>query len=199
MPIFRGNPELLRRFRDGDRDALETVYRAYVDKIANVVRFGFRLPGGAGSVSGLGFSADETADLVQEVFARSFAAGARAAYDGVREYGAYLYAIARNAVVDRARRTRRELPTSWRELERFRDEELEPNDARSPWSDEETIAVVRDYLAALSDDLKRVHQARYVEGASQREAADRLGISRQNLRTLEGKLRDGLRAKLSRS
>ena len=51
-------------------------------------------------------------------------------------------------------------------------------------------------MAGLADDLKRLHQARYVEGLSQREAAERLGISRQTLRTLEGKLRDGLRDRL---
>jgi RNA polymerase sigma-70 factor, ECF subfamily len=199
MPIFRGNSQLFRRFQEGDREALEQVYRAYVDKIANVVRFGFRLPAAVGRVPGLGFQADEVADVVQEVFAKSFSASARAAYDGVRDYGPYLYAIARNAIADRARRTRRELPTPWQELERAREGELEPNDEQPPWADEVTIAAVRDYLGTLDDSLKRLHQVRYVEGLPQREAAERLGISRQTLRTLEQKLREGLRAKVGRS
>ena len=58
---------------------------------------------------------------------------------------------------------------------------------------------MHDYLGALDDSLKRLHQVRYVEGLPQREAAERLGISRQTLRTLEQKLREGLRAKLQRS
>jgi RNA polymerase sigma-70 factor (ECF subfamily) len=196
MPIFRGNSQLFRRFRQGEREALEQVYRVYVDKIASIVRHGFRLPGSTARVPGLGFGADEIADVVQEVFAKSFSAPARAAYDGVRDYGPYLYAIARNVIADRARRTKRELPTPWDELERARDQDLEPNDERPPWADEATIAAARDYVAGLADDLKGLHQARYVDGLSQREAAERLGISRQVLRTLEGRLRDGLRERL---
>jgi len=198
VPIFRGNSQLFSRFRDGDTEALEQVYRAYVEKIANIVRYGFRLPGGA-SVPGVGFQADEIADIVQEVFAKSFSASARAAYDGLRDYGPYLYAITRNVIADRARRARRELPTPWDELERAGDNDLAPSEERPPWADEATIAVVGAYLATLDDGLKRLHHVRYIEGLSQREAAERLGISRQNLRTLEAKLRDGLRAKLERS
>jgi RNA polymerase sigma factor (sigma-70 family) len=199
MPIFRGNSQLFRRFREGERDALEAIYLAYVDKIANVVRFGFRLRDGSATVSGLGPRSDEVADVVQEVFAKSFAASARAAFDGVRDYGPYLYAIARNVIADRARRTRRELPTPWQALERAREEELMPNEDQPAWADDATVAVVREYLASLDDELRRLHQARYVDGLSQREAAERLGISRQNLRTLEGRLRDGLRRKLQQA
>ena len=99
----------------------------------------------------------------------------------------------------RARRSRRELPTPWDELERARDEDLAPSEERPPWADEATIAAVGEFLGTLDDGLKRVHRVRYIEGLSQREAAERLGISRQNLRTLEAKLRDGLRARLERS
>jgi RNA polymerase sigma factor (sigma-70 family) len=199
MPIFRGNSQLFRRFREGDRDALEAIYLAYVDKIAKVVRFGFRLRDGSVTVSGLGSRSDEVADVVQEVFAKSFAASARAAFDGVRDYGPYLYAITRNVIADRARRTRRELPTPWQALERAREEELMPNEEQPAWADEATVTVVREYLGALDDELKRLHQARYVDGLSQRDAAKRLGISRQSLRTLEGRLRDGLRRKLQQA
>src|SRR5262245_53705930 len=118
MPIFRGQPELLRRFREGEREALERVYRTYVDKITNIVRFGFRLADGSGVVSGLGEQGADVADAVQEIFAKSFTEPARRSYDGLREYGPYLYAIARNVIVDRARRVGRELPTPWRELDR---------------------------------------------------------------------------------
>jgi len=198
MPIFRGNSQLFRRFRDGDREALEQVYRAYVDKIANIARYGFRLPGG-GNVRGVGFGSEEIADIVQEVFAKSFSVAARAAYDGVRDYGPYLYAVTRNVIADRSRRSRRELPTPWEELERARDDDLAPSEERPPWADEATITAVGEYLGTLDDGLKRLHRIRYIEGLSQREAAEQLGISRQNLRTLEAKLRDGLRAKLERS
>jgi RNA polymerase sigma factor (sigma-70 family) len=199
MPIFRSKPHLLLQFREGDRDALEEVYRAYVDRIANVVKFGFRLPNTGAIVAGLGSRADEVADAVQEVFAKSFSRDARMSYDGLRDYGPYLYAIARNVIADRLRHSLRELPTPWHELERARDIELLPNEADPPqWADEGLVAVVRAYLASIDDRLRAVHQARYVEGLSQRDAAEQLGISRQNIRTLEERLRAGLREALAR-
>ena len=197
MSIFRGKAELLSRFRRGDRDALEEVYRAYVDKVSKVVRFGFRLP--QGGVPGLGWRADEVADIVQEVFARSFSDSARASYDGERDYAPYLYAVARNVLTDRARRAGRELPTAWTELARVREEDLAANEDESAWADAATIAAVRAYIEGLDDSLKQLHDVRYVQGLSQREAADKLGISRQTLRTLECRLRDGLRQRLRRS
>jgi RNA polymerase sigma-70 factor (ECF subfamily) len=196
MSIFRRKAELLSRFRRGDRDALEEVYRAYVDKVSKIVRFGFRLPQGGAVVPGLGWRADEVADIVQEVFARSFSHSARASYDGERDYAPYLYAVARNVLADRARRVGRELPMAWSELLRVREEDLAANEEESAWADAATVAAVRAYVEGLEDSLKQVHEVRYVQGLSQREAAEKLGISRQTLRTLEGRLRDGLRQRL---
>jgi RNA polymerase sigma-70 factor (ECF subfamily) len=199
MSIFRGKPELLARFRRGDRDALEEVYLAYVDKVSKIVRFGFRLPQGGGVVPGLGWRADEVADIVQEVFARSFSHAARAAYDADRDYAPYLYTVTRNVLVDRARRHGRELPVPWAELQRAHEQELAANEDESEWADAATVASVRAYLDGLDDSLKRLHDVRYVQGLSQRDAAERLGISRQTLRTLETRLRDGLRRRLRAS
>jgi RNA polymerase sigma-70 factor (ECF subfamily) len=55
------------------------------------------------------------------------------------------------------------------------------------------MTIVEGYLRALPDELKQIHEARFVKGLSQRDAADALGISRQQLRTREARLRDGLR------
>jgi len=199
MSIFRGKAELLTRFRRGDRDALEEVYRAYVDKVSKIVRFGFRLPEGGTIVAGLGWRADEVADIVQEVFARSFSHSARASYDGERDYAPYLYAVTRNVLTDRARRLGRELPMSWSDLLRMHEEDLGANEEELSWADAATMAAARAYIDGLGDDLKQVHEARYVQGLSQREAAEKIGISRQTLRTLEGRLRDGLRQRLQQS
>lgn len=197
MPIFRGNARLLQRFRAGDRDALEQVYRAYVDKIANIARFGFRSRAGTALVGGVGFDATEIADIAQEVFVKAFSDSARRAFDGQREYGPYLYAIARNAIADQLHRSGRELPTAWKALEQTIDGELDAGTREGATeTDPALVEVTRDYIARLDGDLKRVHQARYVEGLSQRDAAERLGMGRQALRTLEEHLRDGLRREL---
>src|SRR4051812_6144779 len=104
MPIFRGKPDLLRGFRAGERPALETVYRAYVDKVTSIIRFGFKLRDGETLVAGLRVDAAETADLVQEIFMKAFGIPARQSFDGLREYGPYLYTIARNVLADWSRR-----------------------------------------------------------------------------------------------
>jgi RNA polymerase sigma-70 factor, ECF subfamily len=199
MPIFRGKPDLLRGFRAGERAALETIYRAHVDKVTSIIRFGFQPRDGQSSVPGLRVHAAETADLVQEVFAKAFTAPARRSFDGLREYGPYLYAIARNVLADWGRRAGRELPTEQRRLQQEAEDSWVPGDDELvPWADAGTIALVSRYLDGLDDDLRRVHRARFVEGLSQRDAADRLGVGRQALRTLEGRLRDGLRRALER-
>lgn len=196
MTIFRGKPDLLRAFREGDRPAIETVYRAYVDRVTNIVRFGFRLPAG-GMAPGLRVNAAEVADVVQEIFLKAFAVSARASFDGIREYGPYLYAISRNVLADWARRSGREPPTITTEVQQA-EAEAPGDDELDPWADGETVALVRRYLEGLEPQLRQVHEARFVNGLSQRDAADQLGVGRQTLRTLEGRLRDGLRRELQR-
>jgi RNA polymerase sigma factor (sigma-70 family) len=197
MPIFRERPELLRAFRAGDRTALETVYRAYVDKVAGIVRFGFASSRAGGRVVSMGDRPHDLADAVQEVFAKSFSRPARESFDGLRDYGPYLFTVARNVVIDWFRRSSRELPTDVAHLEQALDEVSHlDSEPESPWADQPTMAIVQAFLAGLAPELKRVHQARYAQGLSQRDAAAALGISRQNLRTLERRLRDDLRLAL---
>jgi RNA polymerase sigma factor (sigma-70 family) len=198
MPIFGRNPGLLGRFQDGDREALETVYRTYVAKIEDIGRFGFRVPGTAAFAPGLARRPEDLADFVQEVFVKAFAEKARRSFDGKREYGPFLNAIARNVGIDWARRRGREVPTPWHELDDARLEPVAaPESGGETWGDEPTIAVVKRYLATLDGDLRRVHDARFGRGLSQRDAAAELGIGRQVLRTLENRLRDGLRRELA--
>ena len=196
MPVFRDRAELLRRFRAGDPPALEEVYWAYVGKIEGIVRHGVAVPGTGGRVGGSGRHRADLADLVQEIFIRAFAPPARQAYDGLRDYGPYLFTVARHVVIDWGRRQGREIPTLDVDLEGL-------VEAPGPPLPEEAAAgdldIVRRYLDQLSAELRAVHQVRYEQGLSQREAADRLGVSRQQLRTLEDHLRTGLRRALKRS
>jgi RNA polymerase sigma-70 factor (ECF subfamily) len=174
MAYLRSRPDLLDSFRKGDRAALEEVYWAYVDRVVWFLRRSVR-PG-------------EVRDLLQEVFIRAFSESSRAAYDGVRDYGPYLLTVARNLVVDAARKSGRELS-----LEDLPFEEPAATEERAvEWADSDTMRIVESYLQSLSDEVRGVHDARYVRGLSQRDAADHLGITRQQLRTLEAKLRTGL-------
>lgn len=191
MSFFLGRPDRLRGFRAGQREIAEQVYWTYVDRVEGIVRYGFHLATSRQRVSGAPIS--EIADIVQEVFARAFSESARLAYDGTRSYAPFLDTIARNVLIDWARRRGRSVELSVEELESV--PEPEPEVA---WADEDTMREVRAYLSTLSGDLRSVHEQRNVLGRSQADAATALGITRQRLRTLESRLREGLKRALSR-
>jgi RNA polymerase sigma factor (sigma-70 family) len=188
MPIFRAQPGLLPRFRQGDRVALEAVYWAYVDKVSGVVRHRLR-------AAGLRPRPEDAADLVHDVFARAFSAPARDAFDGLRDYGPYLLTLCRNLVADWARRQGREIAVEDDEIEALAPPSVPDDEGLDPG----TAALVREYLAGLDPGLRALQEARYQRGLSQEDAARTLGLSRQAVRTLEQKLRKGLGRALARA
>jgi RNA polymerase sigma factor (sigma-70 family) len=198
--VFR-EPELLTRFRSGDPAALATVYSRCVDLVTRVADAVLRACA-AGSMRGSGEMAAALADVVQEVFVKAFAPEARRGFDAARPYRPYLAQIARNVAVDYWRQMRRYVPSDLDQLiERLSLEEAVSNadDDRNGWADPETVAVVDRYIASLDEESRRVHDALYVKGLSQREAAALLGLGRQVIRTKEDHLRRGLRRELARA
>ena len=119
------NPELLARFRAGDREALRQVYLDHVEVVEVVARRGFSV--GEHRVPGARQEAD-VKDLIQECFVRAFAPRARQSYDGRRPYRPYLLRILRNLMIDRARRA----GVAREELEE-RPVRLDEIDAQLPW------------------------------------------------------------------
>jgi RNA polymerase sigma-70 factor (ECF subfamily) len=189
MSFLRLRPELLVRFRAGERTALAEVYREYLPRVRQLIRRGF-----VGRLSGVrvpgATSQDELADVLQEVFMRAFRREARMAFDGTRDYWPYLATIARNEVVSRHRRGGREiLGLDDRVLE---NDLVESPDEPSPWHDPKSLAIVQAYVSRLEEPMRAVHTARYVDALSQRDAAEKLGLSRPKVRKVEAKLRHGL-------
>lgn len=190
MPHLRADAALLAGFRRGERSALERVYWAYVDRVERILRFGVHLvKADAPSTRVSGAPVDEIGDLVQETFARAFTEKTRLAYDGLRDYGPFLATIARNLLIDRARKLGRELPLDAINI----DDEPAP-EAEAPYAEPAVMQAVNEYLAQLPDELRAAHNQRYERGLSQEDAARALGISRQQIRTLEKRLREGLAA-----
>jgi RNA polymerase sigma factor (sigma-70 family) len=191
---------LLQGFRAGEREALTTVYRLHAEEVALLLRHGFSFESSgqrhrfAGYASGF-----ELQDALHETFRRAFEPRAREGYDGIRPYGAYVTTIARNLV-----------------LRSFRDREvLFPLEADAGAQvgpllaavdvgptperevhDHQVRELVERFLATLSLDERRLIELRYVEGLSQRDAADALGLGRQRVRTREQALRAKLLAYL---
>lgn len=190
--LFGGDRDLLDRYRRGERAALERVYWAYIDAVERLVTRCVRSQGAAPPEYAVSVE-----DLVQDVFIRAFTEGSRVGYDGIRDYGPYLFTIARHVVVDAFRRRGREVPT---DLATLSDQAAT---APTEWgvegslsTDARVLARVRGYLSQLPPDLAAVHRQRFDLGVSQHAAAQALGISRQQLRTLEKKLRDGVTREL---
>lgn len=192
---------LLSGFRAGEREALTTVYRMHVETVALLLRQGFSFESGGHRHRFAGYgSGFELQDALHETFRRAFEPRAREGYDGIRPYGAYVTTIARNLVL-RSFRAREVLfpleaaddlgatggqlvavdvgPTPERELH-----------------DRQVLELVERFLATLAPDERRLIALRYVEGLSQRDAADVLGLGRQRIRTREQALRTKLLAYL---
>jgi RNA polymerase sigma factor (sigma-70 family) len=185
MSKFPCSSGFLERFRAGEPAALEHVYLAYVDEVATIIRKGVAGAGGG-----------DLEDLLHEVFVRAFSENARRSFDGVRDYGPYLATLTRNLVIDWARRRTRELPAKDAD---FAHDIAEPApESEPPWADPAKVAVVKLYLSELPAELRDVHEQRYVLSRSQEDVCRTLGLTRQQLRTRERHLRDGLARELNR-
>jgi RNA polymerase sigma-70 factor (ECF subfamily) len=191
VPIFSDRPDLLARFRAGERAALEEVYWAYVERVETIVRRGFAHVAGA--------PAHEVRDVVHEAFVRAFAETGRRGFDGLRDYGPFLSTLARHALADWWRRNGRQLPVADVASAIEAAQRADPTEPDPAWDDDPALVqAVEDYLAGLSADLRAAHRELYVLGRSQRQAAEALGVSRQSLRTVESRLRRGLAVALRR-
>jgi RNA polymerase sigma-70 factor (ECF subfamily) len=163
--VLRTSPsdaELIERIGAGDRSAFEELYRRYARPIFALAmrRLGDR--GGA-------------EDAVQEAFASVWrSAGTYRAERGAGSH--WLYAVARNAIVDRGR-ARGESPME--PAEEVSSEPEPPERAESDW----TAWLVHRALSELPEREQTVLELAYWGGLSQSEIADRLGIPLGTVKT----------------
>jgi RNA polymerase sigma factor (sigma-70 family) len=176
----------LEAFRAGRRETLERIYWEHVDAVERLVRGGLQRAGR--------FTTASLEDVVQEIFAKAFSEKARASYDGEREYGPFIRQLARNALIDWLRRATKEV-AGGADMAALIDGAEEDAKEAAPF-DEELVRATARFVDGLEPELKRVHERRFLAGESQESAAQALGISRQNLRTLERRLLDSLRREL---
>lgn len=142
------------RLRSGDERSLEECYRDHAPLVRNyLVRFVGR---------------DEADDLCQQVFFELWRGRRR--IDPERGPVALLLAIARRRAIDHLRRRRHVVVDveSLRDLVGANGDDLLE---RLAWTSE-----VRAALATLSPDQRECLELAYVEGLSQREVAERLGV-----------------------
>ena len=185
------DPELLKGFREGRREALERIYRDNVRAVDGYLRTLARASGHTGLAQ-----TSWIADLIQEVFIRAFSTAARKSYDGVRSFVPYLLTITRNTFIDCLRASGREIPKSAAELAVLVEQ---TTDAPEPGLDGPTLSLLEAYVRGLPPGLEAVYHQRFVLGRSQEVASAALGISRSAIRTAEDRLRKGLRKALVRA
>lgn len=116
-------------------------------------------------------SPDIAADLVQEVFVRAAGTGR---FDEVECPAAYLQRIARNLLIDRARRAK-STPTIFFAFDEQRDLATQPEQS---WGIEagDLMAACQRAIDAMSPKTRRVFLMSRFEEASNREIAEQLGI-----------------------
>lgn len=192
---------MLRGFREGDRAALREVYRMYAEDVSKQLRFGFSFESRGRAHRFAGYqSGFELHDALHETFRRAFEPRARHGYDGLRPYGPYLKAIARNVVL----RTFRAREVLFPPVE-------DGEDAPSPLAravdddgvdpevqvgSEQIRKLVTRFLDTLATEERDLVRVRFIDGKSQRDAAEILGIGRQQVRGREAKVRSKLAAYL---
>jgi RNA polymerase sigma factor (sigma-70 family) len=179
-------------YRRGNSTALDAIYRDHVRAVEGVLTNGFVTASG-NSVRGFR-DAQIRADLRQEVFLKAFSVTARNNYDSGRDYLPYLLTIARHVLVDTKRQAARLLS-----LRSSFYTSCSPDEPPVTFLENDMIRITERYLSNMTDtNLRKLYELRFASKMSQVRAAAELGITRQAVRTLERRLKTGLRAELRR-
>jgi RNA polymerase sigma-70 factor (ECF subfamily) len=186
--VVSGGPEpfdekkLVARARLGDTGAFSLIVEHYQDRLYN-------------SVYRMVDSADAALDICQEVFIRAFRN--LSAFRGDSLFLTYLYRIAFNESLQYRNRRQKIVTVDMqaRPDELF-DREFLSGQAGDDLLDDESGRQVRAALNSLAPELKEAAVLKDIQGLSYAEAAKALGVSVSQFRTVLGKARNELRAKL---
>ena len=202
MTWLASDPERLRRFREGDRTALAEVYARYAPDLGRELSSGFVVDAAGGRYRFQGVvSPFDLDDVLQESFLRAFADDARRSFDPGRSFQLFLFAIARNLIVDRFRRSSRLVPLPPEDVV-TRSDRGDPAGRASPEAraiEQELRRLYERFLATLADEDRLLLPLRFEAGAPRREVSHRTGLSAMQVRLRESKLRRRLQAHLEGS
>ena len=162
--------------QEGDKEAFAEIYDAYFDKIYRYVFFRVK--------------PEEVDDIVETIFIKSWVNLEKYEKRDV-SFGAWLFRIAHNAVIDHRRAHRQILPI---------DPRLEDESARSApkRQTEQALAAkeVRDAIAQLKEPYRQVVTLKFLLGLSNSEIAEILGQREGNVRVLQFRALKDLKGKL---
>ena len=180
-PVSPGRAEdedrnLALRAGKGDAAAFGALYDRYVEAVYRYVFYRVR-------------NDADAEDLVSDVFMRALRAIPR--YEPRVAFLAWLYRIARNAVIDRARRSRTQISFEDALAHPGVDQVVEPDATILALSDKEAV---RAALAKLTPLQQEVIVLRFVEGYSTHEIADLVGKREGTVRGIQFRALEALRA-----
>ncbi len=170
--------DLARAAALGDRRAFAALYERHLDAVYRYCFFRLRSP-------------SEAEDVTADVFHRALVAMPR--YEPRRPFLALLYTIARNIMVDRARRTRPE--AAFEDALDHATEEAGP-EARSIAQAE--TALVRDAIRQLSPLQQEVVILRFIDGRDTKEIARLIGRRESTVRGIQMRALAALRRLIDR-
>jgi RNA polymerase sigma factor (sigma-70 family) len=127
-------------------------------------------------------------DLVQTSFLRFLEAMQSGKVDNSSNPGGYIAVISRNATYDWILGRRREQPITHAAVPTALRSQAAEGDREQVAERRHDISKVRAYLGHLSSELFNLYFLRFDRQLSQLQVARDLGISRQRVRTLEGRL-----------
>lgn len=176
--FFDGKPERLRAFRDGDRAVLRDVYAAYGEPIFRFCRD--RLKSGA-----------DARDLTQEVFLVAFKDDTRLRFSGLGSFQGFLLGIAKNLLLHRYRSQRvQDAGTEQLAAEAGGAEPSEPPTVDRRLEEEAVDKLLEGFIASLDERERRFFREHMMPRPPRRETAERFGMSEDQVRYLEKKLRE---------
>lgn len=180
--LLSTRPELLRAYREGQRDAMRAVFEAYEPLVRTIACHGFA------GFAGYRF-AHEVDDAVASTFAAAFEPQARLRYDGISPYHAWLSGIARNTIRSLCRKSGREIPLAMdEECASLRDSETFTPEEEAIRRDDHRLS--ERFRAFLADPhLEQVCHRVLALGESEQTAADELRMTRHQVRKALARIR----------
>jgi RNA polymerase sigma-70 factor, ECF subfamily len=131
-------------------------------------------------------SAADVDDLLQDVFVRLHQG--LASLDDDERFGGWVYRIARNAIADRARKNARQPAGEWRDDVALESEGNEVDDLQTDLG--ECVAL---FVSRLASPYREAVTLTELEGLTQKQAADMLGISLSGFKSRVQRGRDKIR------
>ncbi len=169
---------LIRRASSGEAEAFGALYDRYVDQVYRYVFYRVR-------------NEAEAEDVTSDVFMRALRAIPK--YEPRQAFLAWLYRIARNAVIDRGRRQKARTQVSFEDAlaHPMGDQTVDPNAGLLAGSD---AAVVRGAMQQLTPLQQEILVLRYVEGYDTKTISKLVGKRDGTIRGIEFRALKQLRA-----